>query len=96
MHGKHTIKKNACTNGLPDDEHMTFETVEDTKIGIKVLNRNSMRFVGFSSSSSSFGTTTRSWVSTCSTIAEHSQQDGFTECRYQRHVKPQLGGEPGI
>jgi hypothetical protein len=48
------------------------------------------------SSSSSIGTTTLRWVSACSTIVEHSQQEGFTECRYQRHVKPQLGGEPGI
>jgi hypothetical protein len=24
----------------------------------------------------------------CSTIAEHSQQEGFTECRCQRHVQP--------
>jgi hypothetical protein len=28
------------------------------------------------------------WVSACSTIVEHSQQDGFTEGRCQRHVKP--------
>jgi hypothetical protein len=41
-----------------------------------------------SSSSSSFGTTTLSWVSACSTVLEHSQQEGFTECRCQRHVKP--------
>jgi hypothetical protein len=41
-----------------------------------------------SSSSSSIGTTTLSWVSTCSTIVEHSQREGFTECRCQRHVKP--------
>jgi hypothetical protein len=47
-------------------------------------------------SSSSIGTTTLSWVSTCSTVVEHSQQEGFTECRCQRHVKPQLGGGPGI
>jgi hypothetical protein len=26
MHEKHTIKKIACTNCLPDDEHMMFET----------------------------------------------------------------------
>jgi hypothetical protein len=24
----------------------------------------------------------------CSTVVEHSQQEGFTECRCQRHVKP--------
>jgi hypothetical protein len=48
------------------------------------------------SSSSSIDTTTLSWVSAYSTIVEHSQQEGFTECRCQRHVKPQLGGEPGI
>jgi hypothetical protein len=41
-----------------------------------------------SSSSSSIGTTTLSWVSACSTVVEHSQQDGFTECRCQWHVKP--------
>jgi hypothetical protein len=29
-----------------------------------------------------------SWVSACSTVVEHSQQDGLTECRCQRHVKP--------
>jgi hypothetical protein len=40
------------------------------------------------SSSSSIGTTALSWVSACSTIVEHSQQEGFTECRCQRHVKP--------
>jgi hypothetical protein len=45
----------------------------------------SPRFV----SSSSIGTTTLSWVSACSTAAEHSQQEGFTECRCQRHVKTQ-------
>jgi hypothetical protein len=28
------------------------------------------------------------WVSACSTVAEHSQQEGFTEYRGQRHVKP--------
>jgi hypothetical protein len=38
--------------------------------------------------SSSIGTTTLSWVSACSTILGHSQQEGFTECRCQRHVKP--------
>jgi hypothetical protein len=37
--------------------------------------------------SSSIGTTTLSWVSACSTVVEHSQQEGFTECRCQRHVK---------
>jgi hypothetical protein len=44
--------------------------------------------VNFTSSSSSIGTTTLSWVSACSTIVEHSQQEGFTECRCQWHVKP--------
>jgi hypothetical protein len=29
-----------------------------------------------------------SWVSACSTVVEYSQQEGFTECRCQRHVKP--------
>jgi hypothetical protein len=44
-------------------------------------------FLGhISCSSSSIGTTTLSWVSACSTIVEHSQQEGFTECRCQRHV----------
>jgi hypothetical protein len=42
----------------------------------------------FSDYSSSIGTATLSWVSACSTIVEHSQQEGFTECRCQRHVKP--------
>jgi hypothetical protein len=40
------------------------------------------------SSSSSLGSTTLSWVSACSTVVEHSQQEGFTECRCQRDVKP--------
>jgi hypothetical protein len=40
-----------------------------------------------SSSSSSIATTTLRWVSACSTVVEHSQQEGFTECRCQRHVK---------
>jgi hypothetical protein len=38
-------------------------------------------------SSSSIRTTTLSWVSACSTVVEHSQQEGFTECRCQRHVQ---------
>jgi hypothetical protein len=38
------------------------------------------------SSSSSIGTTTFSWASACSTVVEHSQQEGFIECRCQRHV----------
>jgi hypothetical protein len=42
----------------------------------------------YSSSSSSIGTATLRWVSACSTVVEHSQQEGFTECRCQRHVKP--------
>jgi hypothetical protein len=41
-----------------------------------------------SSPPSSIGTTTLTWVSACSTAVEHSQQEGFTECRCQRHVKP--------
>jgi hypothetical protein len=28
------------------------------------------------------------WVSACSTVVGHSQQEGFTECRCQRHIKP--------
>jgi hypothetical protein len=39
-------------------------------------------------SSSSVDTTTRSWVSACSTIVEDSQQEGFTQCCCQQHVKP--------
>jgi hypothetical protein len=39
-------------------------------------------------SSFSIGTTTLSWVSACSTVVEHSQQEGFTEIRCPRHVKP--------
>jgi hypothetical protein len=42
----------------------------------------------WSSSSSSIGTRTLSWVLACSTLVEHSQQEGFTKCRCQRHVKP--------
>jgi hypothetical protein len=42
----------------------------------------------FSFSSSSIGTTTLRWVWACSTIVEHSQEEGFRECRCQRHVKP--------
>jgi hypothetical protein len=38
-------------------------------------------------SSSSIGTATLSLVSACSTVVEHSQQEGFTECRCQRHGK---------
>jgi hypothetical protein len=38
--------------------------------------------------SSSISTTTLIWVLACSTVVEHSQQEGFTECRWQRHVKP--------
>jgi hypothetical protein len=44
--------------------------------------------VGITSSSSSIVTTTLSLVSACSTVVEHSQQEGFTECRCQWHVKP--------
>jgi hypothetical protein len=38
--------------------------------------------------SSSIGTTTLSWVLAYSTVVEHSHQEGFTECRCQRHVQP--------
>jgi hypothetical protein len=41
-----------------------------------------------SSSPSSIGTTTLSWVSACSTVVENSQQEGFTECRCQWHIQP--------
>jgi hypothetical protein len=37
-------------------------------------------------SSSTVGTTNLTWVSACSTVVKHSQQEGFTECRYQWHV----------
>jgi hypothetical protein len=37
--------------------------------------------------SSSIGTTNLRCFSACSTIIEHSQQEGFTEYRCQRHVK---------
>jgi hypothetical protein len=37
---------------------------------------------------SSIGTTTLNWVSAYSTAVDHSQQEGFTECRCQRHVQP--------
>jgi hypothetical protein len=40
------------------------------------------------SQNSSIGTTTLSWISACSTAVGHSQQEGFTECHCQRHVKP--------
>jgi hypothetical protein len=50
-----------------------------------VLTRK--RYYKYSPFSSSIGTTTLSWVSACSTVVEHSQQEGFTECRCQRHVK---------
>jgi hypothetical protein len=54
----------------------------------------SKRAVSSSSSSSSSSSFLNrhykpGWVSACSTIVEHSQQEGFTECRFQRHVKPQ-------
>jgi hypothetical protein len=42
----------------------------------------------FHSSSSSVRSTTLSWVSASSTVVERSQHEGFTECRFQRHVKP--------
>jgi hypothetical protein len=41
-----------------------------------------------SSSSSSIVITTFRWVSACSTVVEHSQQEGFTGCRCQRHDNP--------
>jgi hypothetical protein len=38
-----------------------------------------------------------SWVSACSTVVEHSQQEGFTEYRRQRHVKrPNLEENQGF
>jgi hypothetical protein len=50
-----------------------------------LLNHTTVNLI---SSSSSVGTTTLIWVSACSTAVEHSQQEGFTECRCQRQVKP--------
>jgi hypothetical protein len=44
-------------------------------------------YYNFTVSSSSIGTTNLSWVSACSPVVEHSQQEGFTEYRCQRHVK---------
>jgi hypothetical protein len=38
--------------------------------------------------SSSVGSTTLVGLSACSTVVEHSQQEGFTEYRCQQHVKP--------
>jgi hypothetical protein len=49
---------------------------------------NSSSASSSSSSSYTVGTTTLRRVSACPTIVEHSQQEGFTECRCQRHVKP--------
>jgi hypothetical protein len=49
-----------------------------------------------SSSSSSIGTTTLIWVSACSTVVEHSQQEGFQSAVASGTSNPQLGGEPGI
>jgi hypothetical protein len=49
---------------------------------LQACNRTALRFnisSSFGSSSSSIGTTTLSWVSACSTVVEHSQQEGFTE-----------------
>jgi hypothetical protein len=51
------------------------------------LNHYATARPSMSSSSSSIGSTTLSWVSACSTAVEHSQQEGFKECRCQRHVK---------
>jgi hypothetical protein len=49
------------------------------------------------SSPSSIDITTLSWVSACSTVVEHSQQEGFTECRCQWHVKhPNLEEKQGF
>jgi hypothetical protein len=52
-------------------------------------NVTALRCIGdvMVTSFSSIVTTTLSWVSACSTIVEHSQQEGFTEWRCQRHVK---------
>jgi hypothetical protein len=56
--------------------------------GVFVTNKNTLFINTLHSSSSSIGTTTLSWVSACSTVVEHSQQEGFTECRCQWHVQP--------
>jgi hypothetical protein len=46
---------------------------------------------------SSVGTTTLSWVSACSTVLKHSQQEGFIQSSVASGTSnPQLGGEPGI
>jgi hypothetical protein len=51
----------------------------------------------FDWSSSSISTTALSWVSACSTVVEHSQQEGFYRVPLPAaHQTPQLGGEPGI
>jgi hypothetical protein len=51
----------------------------------------------YSSSSSSIGTTTLSWVSACSTAVEHSQQEKVLLSAVASGTSnPQLGGEPGI
>jgi hypothetical protein len=57
---------------------------EETQLLKQCTRNNWMHF----KPSSSIGTTTLSWVSAFSTIVEHSQQEGFTECCCQQHVKP--------
>jgi hypothetical protein len=52
------------------------------------------KYVLFFISSSSTGTTTLRWVSACSTVVEHPQQEGFSECRCQRHLKPPTWRRP--
>jgi hypothetical protein len=49
---------------------------------------NSVPVASIVAASSSIGTTTLSWVSARSTVVEHSQQEGFIECRCQRQFKP--------
>jgi hypothetical protein len=55
-------------------------------LDVTVLSNS--RSTSYWPSSSSIGTTTLSWVSACSNVVVHSQQEGFTECRCQRHVQP--------
>jgi hypothetical protein len=49
-----------------------------------------------SSSSSSIGTTTLSWVSACSTAVEHSQQELLQSAVASGTSNPQLGGSIDI
>jgi hypothetical protein len=52
-----------------------------------VCARACVRVTAQISTTSSIGTTTLTWVSACSTVVKHSQQEGFTGCHCQWHVK---------